>query len=163
MPPIAILIALADPTRCRILEILRDGPQPVHVLAASFDISRPAISRHLRVLKQARLISEKKTGRENRYELHASQLKPAADWLAEFASARKAVSKKTARPKPVPAAEPVVAVVAVPEARPEPAPEPVPAPVPELVEASKPGAKPKPAAKPKPPGEPAASQMGFDF
>src|SRR5690606_13308909 len=56
MPPIATMVALADPTRCRIVEILRDGPQPVHVLAASFDITRPAISRHLRVLKQARLI-----------------------------------------------------------------------------------------------------------
>lgn len=84
MPPIAILIALADPTRCRIVEILRDGPQPVHVLAGSFKISRPAISRHLRVLKQARLISEKKTGRENRYALHAEKLKPVADWLVKM-------------------------------------------------------------------------------
>ena len=84
MPPIATLVALADPTRCRILEILRHGPQPVHVLAASFAISRPAISRHLRVLKQARLISEKKFGRENRYALHAHRLRPVQDWLAEF-------------------------------------------------------------------------------
>ena len=81
MPPIAVLVALADPTRCRIIEILHQGPQPVHTLASSFDISRPAISRHLRVLKQAKLISEKKTGRENRYALHAGRLKPVRDWL----------------------------------------------------------------------------------
>jgi len=88
MPPIDVLVALADPTRCRIVEILRDGPRPVHVLAASFDISRPAISRHLRVLKQARLISEKKVGRENRYALHAGRLKPLHDWLNALAPAK---------------------------------------------------------------------------
>lgn len=84
MPPIAILIALADPTRCRIIEILRDGPQPVHILAASFAISRPAISRHLRVLKAAGLISEKKQGRENRYALHPARLSPVGRWLADM-------------------------------------------------------------------------------
>ncbi|HEV7344429.1 MAG TPA: metalloregulator ArsR/SmtB family transcription factor [Devosia sp.] len=81
MPPIAILVALADPTRCRIIELLREGPLPVHVLAMGFDISRPAISRHLRVLKQARLISEKKVGRENRYALHAGRLRPVRAWV----------------------------------------------------------------------------------
>jgi DNA-binding transcriptional ArsR family regulator len=80
-PPISVFVALADPTRCRIIEILDAGPQPVHLLAASFSISRPAISRHLRVLKQARLISEKKIGRENLYALHREKLKPAAKWL----------------------------------------------------------------------------------
>ena len=84
MPPIAILIALADTTRCRIIEILRDGPQPVHVLTASFAISRPAISRHLRVLKAAGLISEKKHGRENRYALHPARLAPVGRWLADM-------------------------------------------------------------------------------
>lgn len=101
MPPIATLIALADPTRCRILEILRNGPQPVHVLAGEFDISRPAISRHLRVLKQARLISEKKTGRENRYRLHAGRLKPVRDWLRDVAE-----PAKVKAPPPAPAAVP---------------------------------------------------------
>jgi DNA-binding transcriptional ArsR family regulator len=84
MPPIAILIALADTTRCRIIEILHDGPQPVHVLTASFAISRPAISRHLRVLKAAGLISEKKQGRENRYALHPARLAPVGRWLADL-------------------------------------------------------------------------------
>ena len=88
MPPIALLVALADPTRCRIVEILRGGPQPVHVLAGSFKISRPAISRHLRVLKQAKLISENKLGRENRYALHPEKLKPLGEWIAEMRETR---------------------------------------------------------------------------
>ena len=103
MPPITVLIALADPTRCRIVEILRNGPQPVHVLASSFDISRPAISRHLRVLKEARLISEKKAGRENRYALHPAKLRPVRDWLdaVQGDGARKPEAKPGRAVKPV--------------------------------------------------------------
>jgi DNA-binding transcriptional ArsR family regulator len=144
MPPIATLVALADPTRCRILEILRQGPQPVHVLAASFAISRPAISRHLRVLKQARLISEKKLGRENRYALHANRLKPVQDWLAEFSAAPAA----PAMPKKVKAA---------PKAAPQP--------VATEIERA-PAAMSRPETPPqssKPRQAPAAAQMGFDF
>lgn len=117
MPPLPVLVALADPTRCRIIEILRDGPQPVHVLAGSFDISRPAISRHLRVLKQAKLISEKKSGRENRYALHANRLKPVRDWLDAFGAA--------AKPAPdVAAAGPVAIIAPEPVAAPAPTPKP---------------------------------------
>lgn len=115
MPPIATLIALADPTRCRILEILRNGPQPVHVLAGEFDISRPAISRHLRVLKQARLISEKKTGRENRYRLHAGRLKPVRDWLRDVAEP--ALTAPSSKSEPRSSAPP-----AVPPSAPKPQP-----------------------------------------
>jgi DNA-binding transcriptional ArsR family regulator len=133
MPPIAILVALADPTRCRIIEILRDGPKPVHVLAASFDISRPAISRHLRVLKHARLISEKKSGRENLYALHIKRLRPVADWLGELA--------------PLAADPPAVVEVAQ-------TPLATPAPVAEL---------PPEPAPPKARRAAPVSQMGFDF
>lgn len=116
MPPIAILIALADPTRRRIIEILKNGPQPVHVVAGAFKISRPAISRHLRVLKQAKLISEKKSGRENRYALHPEKLKPVALWIAEIRApvqgetvselkAKAATAKKAVTP-PVKAVKP---------------------------------------------------------
>jgi len=116
MPPIATLIALADPTRCRILEILREGPQPVHVLAGAFDISRPAISRHLRVLKQARLISEKKIGRENRYRLHAGKLRPVQDWLVTVAA--------EPQPKPAPATKRAPKPEPVPTPKPQPRPAP---------------------------------------
>lgn len=152
MPPIAVLVALADPTRCRIVEILREGPQPVHVVAGAFKISRPAISRHLRVLKQAKLISEKKTGRENRYALHAEKLKPVAEWLAEMrestvaAKPVKAPTKAAAKrlPEP-PAAKPVAAAAPAPE---KPAPK-----------VEKPLFK---TPKEAPPVAP-ISQMGFDF
>ena len=142
MPPISVLVALADPTRCRIIEILRGGPQPVHVVAGSFDISRPAISRHLRVLKQARLISEKKTGRENHYALHADKLKPLVKWLAQIQTPDTAAPAAKAKPKAkAPAAPPVPKTQVL-------------APV----SASKPAPRP-PAAKPDTP----ISQMGFDF
>ncbi len=138
MPPIAVLVALADPTRCRIIEILHQGPQPVHVLAGSFDISRPAISRHLRVLKQARLISEKKTGRENRYALHANRLKPVRDWLD-------GVQATTAKPE----AKQVVAKQVVTKA---------------VRAAAKPVVVPTTPQAPAPqPAPKASSQMGFDF
>lgn len=150
MPPIAVFVALADPTRCRIIEILHAGPQPVHVLAGYFAISRPAISRHLRVLRQAGLISEKKIGRENRYGLHANRLKPIQDWLVKLAPAPKAASRP--KPAPVPttpiADELPVSAPAGSKARPGSAPP-----------------KPIPLAKAAPVRrEPAAlSQMGFDF
>lgn len=81
MNPVVLFAALADPTRCRVLELLHERPMPVHELAAAFSISRPAISRHLRVLKEASLVREEKQGRENRYSLQRQQLRPMADWL----------------------------------------------------------------------------------
>ncbi|MBU1307689.1 MAG: metalloregulator ArsR/SmtB family transcription factor [Alphaproteobacteria bacterium] len=158
MPPIKTLVALADPTRCRLIEILRDGAQPVHVLAAAFKISRPAISRHLRVLKQAGLISEKKFGRENRYALHANRLTPVQRWLGEILPAT----------KPAPVAEAPV-LLAVPEPVVLTAPEPLgAAPVKSIRAKRVAKAKPeapvaKPAATPRPSEPAAVSQMGFDF
>ena len=84
MPPIPVLSALADPIRSRIVEMLTSGPQPVHQLASAFDVSRPAISRHLRVLKEAALIGETKVGRENLYALDIGKLAPLHDWPAEI-------------------------------------------------------------------------------
>lgn len=148
MPPLPVLVALADPTRCRIVEILRDGPQPVHVLAGSFDISRPAISRHLRVLKQARLISEKKSGRENRYALHPNRLKPVRDWLDSVAPAAKPTRpEQAAAPLAKPASRPKT--VAAPKA--------VPAATADSI------VFPLTVPAPKPAGEKPVSQMGFDF
>jgi DNA-binding transcriptional ArsR family regulator len=81
MNPVVLFAALADPTRCRVLELLHERPMPVHELAAAFSISRPAISRHLRVLREASLVREEKQGRENLYSLQRQQLRPMADWL----------------------------------------------------------------------------------
>ena len=80
-PPVPVFSALADATRCRILDILQGGALPVHILAEAFSISRPAISRHLRVLKSAGLVSEVKKGRENLYAFKPQRLKPAQNWL----------------------------------------------------------------------------------
>lgn len=101
MHPVVLFSALADPTRCRVLEMLHERPMPVHELAAAFSISRPAISRHLRVLREANLVREEKQGRENRYSLQRQQLRPMAEWLDRHRRRRAA------------AAAPVAAVVQV--------------------------------------------------
>ncbi len=72
---------IADPTRRAILDRLRAGPAPVNELAADFDTSRPAISKHLRVLKDARLVEEEKVGRERMYSLRPAPLREVAGWL----------------------------------------------------------------------------------
>ncbi|UYO00029.1 MAG: winged helix-turn-helix transcriptional regulator [Devosia sp.] len=84
-PPIEIYSALADASRCRIIEILLAGPLPVHALADAFAISRPAISRHLRVLKSAGLVAEVKKGRENLYALKPRRLGRSTDWIDKVA------------------------------------------------------------------------------
>ncbi|HEY7903556.1 MAG TPA: metalloregulator ArsR/SmtB family transcription factor [Casimicrobiaceae bacterium] len=76
--------ALADPTRRAILEVLRAGSQPVNGIAAGFDISRPAISRHLRILREADLVKEVKVGRNRLYALHPEPLRDIDEWLAHY-------------------------------------------------------------------------------
>lgn len=81
MSPANQFFALADETRCRVVELLSVRPMPVHELAGAFAISRPAISRHLRVLKEAGLVNEIKRGRENVYSLQRQKLAPIGRWL----------------------------------------------------------------------------------
>jgi DNA-binding transcriptional ArsR family regulator len=76
--------ALADPTRRAILGLLRQGSQPVGSIARDFPISRPAISRHLRILREAELVTEIKVGRNRLYELNAGPLRSIDDWLAHY-------------------------------------------------------------------------------
>ncbi len=76
--------ALADPTRRAILGLLRHGSQPVGSIARDFPVSRPAISRHLRILREAQLVSEIKIGRNRLYELNAAPLRSVDDWLAHY-------------------------------------------------------------------------------
>ncbi len=76
--------ALADPTRRALLDRLQAGGQPVHELARHFPVSRPAISKHLRLLREAGLVVERPAGREVFYELNAEQLKDVDDWLASY-------------------------------------------------------------------------------
>jgi DNA-binding transcriptional ArsR family regulator len=76
--------AIADPTRRAILDRLRAGPAPVHALAEDFRQSRPAISKHLRVLRAARLVSETRAGRERVYRLHPVPLQQVAGWIEGY-------------------------------------------------------------------------------
>jgi len=62
--------ALGDPNRRAIIEFLRHGRQPVHVIADQLPITRPAVSRHLALLKKAGLVIEETQGAENLYQLH---------------------------------------------------------------------------------------------
>ncbi|HVO27694.1 MAG TPA: metalloregulator ArsR/SmtB family transcription factor [Candidatus Margulisiibacteriota bacterium] len=78
--------AIADPTRRAILDRLRAGPAPVNALAADFRQSRPAISKHLRVLRQARLVVEERAGRERLYELQPRPLQQVAGWIEGYRS-----------------------------------------------------------------------------
>jgi DNA-binding transcriptional ArsR family regulator len=76
--------AIADPTRRAILDRLRAGPTAVNALAGDFRQTRPAISKHLRVLRQARLVSEMKTGRERLYALEPKPLQQVAGWIEGY-------------------------------------------------------------------------------
>jgi DNA-binding transcriptional ArsR family regulator len=76
-------LAVADPTRRAILDQLRDGDAPVAQLAAAFDMTRPAVSRHLRVLREARLVRERRGGDDGRqriYQLTPGPLREVARW-----------------------------------------------------------------------------------
>ncbi len=72
------LDALGDPTRREVLKLLRDGPRPVADIAREFPISRPAISQHLKVLKDAELVSERREGRQRIYRLQPKPLRQVA-------------------------------------------------------------------------------------
>jgi DNA-binding transcriptional ArsR family regulator len=76
--------AVADPTRRAILDRLRKGPSPVNELASGFRISRPAISKHLRILRTARLVHEKREGRQRIYELEPARIQEVAKWAEEY-------------------------------------------------------------------------------
>ena len=83
MTPSVQFAALADDTRCALVDLLRERPRAVHELAAAFPISRPAISRHLRVLKEAGLVGEERDGRQNVYALKRHRLRVLSIWLEQ--------------------------------------------------------------------------------
>lgn len=76
--------ALADPTRRAILARLALGEAPVAELAQPFAISAPAITKHLKVLESAGLISRGRIGQQRPAKLEAAALKAATDWLGEY-------------------------------------------------------------------------------
>jgi DNA-binding transcriptional ArsR family regulator len=78
------LVALADPTRRRILDELRVGPKPVGVIAAKLPVSRPAVSQHLKVLREARLVSERPKGTRRVYFIDPYGIGELRAWLDRF-------------------------------------------------------------------------------
>jgi DNA-binding transcriptional ArsR family regulator len=80
----AVFAALADPTRRAILVRLADGDATVTELAEPFSISLPAISRHLKVLERAGLISRSRSGQWRSSSLEAAPLKEATDWMQRY-------------------------------------------------------------------------------
>lgn len=78
------LKAVADETRRSILTLLRDGEKSVLEIAEEFPMSRPAISKHLRILKEAGLVVETPAGRQRIYTLDETPLAAIGAWLAQF-------------------------------------------------------------------------------
>ena len=76
--------ALADPTRRRILELLGDGELEAGAIAARFPISRPAVSRHLRVLREADLVDVRVDAQRRVYHLRPERFAQMDDWLSRY-------------------------------------------------------------------------------
>jgi DNA-binding transcriptional ArsR family regulator len=73
--------ALGDPTRREILRLLSEGDKPVHEIASTLPISRPAVSRHLRLLKDAGLVAERAEGNRRIYHLQGEGVQAVRDYL----------------------------------------------------------------------------------
>lgn len=78
------LAALADPTRRRIVELLAEGEHSAGELAAHFAVSRPAVSRHLRVLREHNLVRARERGTQRLYSLEAAPLAELDAWIGRY-------------------------------------------------------------------------------
>lgn len=76
--------ALADPTRRAVLDLLRQGSQPAGRIARAFPVSRPAISKHLRILRRAHLVEQRREGRHRFYQLNPDPLRAVDSWLEQY-------------------------------------------------------------------------------
>src|SRR3954468_724486 len=79
-----ILTALGDPTRQAILDLLLEGPQPVGELAARLPVSRPAVSQHLKVLKEVGIVVDRQDGTRRVYRVDPAGLVPLRTYLEKF-------------------------------------------------------------------------------
>jgi DNA-binding transcriptional ArsR family regulator len=98
------LAALGDPTRLAIFEMLGTHPRAVHELAAGLPVSRPAVSQHLRVLKHARLVRDRREGTRRIYELNPEGIALLRDhfvrlWDQALAAFQKAAEDEYRREK----------------------------------------------------------------
>ena len=79
-----VVSALADPTRMSVLEKLRDGPRSVGEIANDLPVSRPAVSQHLKVLKEAGLVNDRSVGTRRIYHIDPKGLGAMRAWLDQF-------------------------------------------------------------------------------
>lgn len=79
-----VFAALHDPTRRFVLELLRDGPKPVGEIARGLPVSRPAVSQHLKVLKEAGLVADRSIGTRRIYHIDPKGLGAMRAWLDQF-------------------------------------------------------------------------------
>ncbi|WP_417898761.1 metalloregulator ArsR/SmtB family transcription factor [Bacillus haimaensis] len=93
-----VYVAIADPTRRKLIRLLAVSDElPLYELTPHFEMGRTAVSKHLAILKEADLVTNRKIGRETRYRLNAAPLKEVKDWLSfyeEFWNERASVLKK---------------------------------------------------------------------
>lgn len=116
-----VFSALADPTRRAILARLSAGDAPVKELAAPFDMSGPAITKHLAVLERAGLISRGREGQLRPCRIEPRGLAPAADWIGQFrAMWEERLDRLDAYLKSVTTASPTKAVPRKPRGTPQP-------------------------------------------
>jgi DNA-binding transcriptional ArsR family regulator len=80
--------AISDPIRRRVLELVRDRELPAGELAAEFEVSRPAVSRHLRVLREAGLVHERREGKQRLYRADPQPLAELREWLDGYWTGR---------------------------------------------------------------------------
>lgn len=76
--------ALGDPTRRAIIEMLAQEPRTINAIVRNFDVSRPAVAKHLKILHEGGLIEVRQQGRERINTLRPETLKTASDWMAHF-------------------------------------------------------------------------------
>jgi DNA-binding transcriptional ArsR family regulator len=76
--------AIADPTRRKIIDILADGSLSVNEVANHFDISRPAVSKHIKILNECGLLVIHREGRKRYCRADLNQLKKVADWASQY-------------------------------------------------------------------------------
>lgn len=79
-----VFTAISHRARRQMLDLLTEAERSVNDIAAYFEMSRPAVSQHLRVLLDAGLVTERRQGRERRYRLVPEQLGPVRDWIAPY-------------------------------------------------------------------------------
>ncbi|MBN9500371.1 MAG: transcriptional regulator [Armatimonadetes bacterium 55-13] len=82
--PYDVYAAIAAPARREILGLLASGDQPVQQLAESFQMTLPAVSQHLAILRDAGLVSVRKAGRQRIYSINAEPLKSVAEWAQSY-------------------------------------------------------------------------------